>query len=128
LGEFKGRNIYAGQLCAANQKREFDKLIKLFQPPTTSYQATSKPHEQLAMSSVKRRKADGDVPSGLLKKKKHAAKEQAPVSASTSPEPAAAPEEPQEENVEEATKTFKDLVCAVKTNIRSSNLQYPGNH
>jgi ATP-dependent RNA helicase DDX47/RRP3 len=70
------------------------------------------------MSSVKRRKVDGDVPSGLLKKRKHAAKEQAPVSASTSPE-SEAPEEPQEENVEEATKTFKDLVYTLKVNVGS---------
>jgi ATP-dependent RNA helicase DDX47/RRP3 len=70
------------------------------------------------MSSVKRRKVDGDVPSGMLKKKEHAAKEQALVSASTSPGPEA-PEEPQDENVEEATKTFKDLVCTLKVNVGS---------
>jgi len=61
------------------------------------------------MSSVKRRKVDGDVPSGVLKKKKHATKESSQHSASTSPEPEA-PGEPQEEIEAEATKTFKDLV------------------
>ena len=61
------------------------------------------------MSSVKRRKVDGDTPSGVLNKKKHAVKEPAPISASTSPEPEA-PVEPEEEIEEEATKTFKDLV------------------
>ncbi|KAN0116914.1 DEAD domain containing protein [Hyaloscypha variabilis] len=62
------------------------------------------------MSSVKRRKVDGDVPSGLLdkKKEKHAIKKADPVSASTSPEPDA-PGEPEEEIEEEGTKTFKDL-------------------
>ncbi|PMD48989.1 DEAD-domain-containing protein [Hyaloscypha variabilis F] len=61
------------------------------------------------MSSVKRRKVDGDVPSGLLdKKKKHAIKKAYPVSASISPEPDA-PGEPEEEIEEEGTKTFKDL-------------------
>jgi ATP-dependent RNA helicase DDX47/RRP3 len=62
------------------------------------------------MSSVKRRKVDGDVPSGLLdKKKKHAIKKAYPVSASTSSEPDA-PGEPEKEIEEEGTKTFKDLV------------------
>ena len=61
------------------------------------------------MSSVKRRKVDGDVPSGILKKKKHAIKESSPLSASTSPEPDA-PAEPEEKIEEEITKTFKDLV------------------
>jgi len=115
--------------CAANQKREFDKLIKenIFNLPQLRTDPHPNPTNNFAMSSVKRRKVDGDVPSGLLKKKENPAKEQAPASASASSEPAAAPEE-QQENVEEATKTFKDLVCIVKANVRSSNLQYLGNH
>lgn len=72
------------------------------------------------MSSVKRRKVDGNVPSGLLKKKskKHTNGEIAPVSKSASPEPIIedAPEsalelsQPQATAEEEPTKTFKDLV------------------
>ncbi|TVY28120.1 ATP-dependent rRNA helicase [Lachnellula hyalina] len=59
------------------------------------------------MSSVKRRKVDDDVPSGILKKKKHTAKE--PPQVSTSPEPAVN-ESPEPEVQEEApTKSFKDL-------------------
>jgi ATP-dependent RNA helicase DDX47/RRP3 len=70
------------------------------------------------MSSVKRRKVDGDVPSGLLdkKKEKHAIKKADPVSASTSPEPDA-PGEPEEEIEEEGTKTFKDLVSVSSRQI-----------
>jgi hypothetical protein len=61
------------------------------------------------MSSAKRRKVDSEVPSGLLGNKEHVAKELAPTSASTSPEPAGE-EDPNEKIEEEATKTFKDLV------------------
>jgi ATP-dependent RNA helicase DDX47/RRP3 len=64
------------------------------------------------MSSVKRRKLDGDLPSGLLKKKKKepVVKEQSPAApASTSPEPAAL-DQPEEKIDEEVPKTFKDLV------------------
>jgi hypothetical protein len=62
------------------------------------------------MSSVKRRKVDDSVPSGLLKKnKKTVVEKPTPESASTSPEPTpAATEEPEEEV--EVKKTFKDLV------------------
>ena len=68
------------------------------------------------MSSVKRRKVDGDIPSSILKKKKHATKESSPLSASPSPE-AEAPAEPEEEIEGEATKTFKDLVSVSSRQI-----------
>jgi ATP-dependent RNA helicase DDX47/RRP3 len=58
------------------------------------------------MSPVKRRKVDGDVPSGLLKKK-HVVKETSEASASSSPEPASAQKEQAEK---EPVKSFKDLV------------------
>jgi len=70
------------------------------------------------MSSVKRRKVDGDVPSGLLKKtKKHATKEESPVAASKSPEPAPA-KEPQEGAPEKEVKTFKDLVGVMQSETK----------
>jgi ATP-dependent RNA helicase DDX47/RRP3 len=59
------------------------------------------------MSSVKRRKVDSDVPSGLLKKK-HVVKEISQASASPSPEPAAGA--PKEHAEKEPVKSFKDLV------------------
>jgi hypothetical protein len=67
------------------------------------------------MSSVKRRKIDENVPSGLLGKKKHMVKEPAPASPSTSSESEqlATPTEPTEEVEAEVTKTFKDLVCVL---------------
>lgn len=69
------------------------------------------------MSSAKRRKVDGDVPSSLLKKMKHVAKDRSPTgSASTSPEPAGL-DQAAEKAEEEVTKTFKDLVRAI-------NLEY----
>lgn len=70
-------------------------------------------------SSVKRRKVDSDIPSGLSKKKKHAVKDEKPAlpSREATPEPAPAAIEPEEEAepeaevAEEVTKSFKDLVC-----------------
>jgi ATP-dependent RNA helicase DDX47/RRP3 len=59
------------------------------------------------MSSVKRRKVDSDVPSGLLKKK-HAVKDVPQASASSSPEPAAGA--PNSQAGKEPVKSFKDLV------------------
>lgn len=69
------------------------------------------------MSSVKRRKVDTDVPSGLKKKSKHSKvqeKQPSPESAS-SPEPELAKEDAVEdgEKEEEVTKSFKDLVSLV---------------
>ncbi|KAH8662935.1 P-loop containing nucleoside triphosphate hydrolase protein [Tricladium varicosporioides] len=71
------------------------------------------------MSSVKRRKVDGNVPSDLLKKKskKYTSKEIAPVSNSVSPEPTikdipeSASELPQSQTTTEgeSAKSFKDL-------------------
>ena len=63
------------------------------------------------MSSVKRRKVDDDVPSGLLKKKtnKHVRKESPQGSAS--PEPILKKAPGPEAQEEAPTKTFKDLVC-----------------
>ncbi len=70
------------------------------------------------MSSVKRRKVDGDLPSGFLekqKKTKRVAKESSPTSASESaspePEPAETLTLELDAQVEtDVTKTFKDLV------------------
>lgn len=71
-------------------------------------------------SSVKRRKVDTDLPSGLSKKKKHAVKEKKPAlpSREATPEPAPAVEaeteaEAEVEAAEEITKSFKDLVCFI---------------
>lgn len=80
--------------------------IKLFCSQITSLSTANLNN---TMSSAKRRKVDNKLPSGLLENKKHVAKELAPTSASTSPEPAGE-EEPKEKIEEEATKTFKDLV------------------
>lgn len=83
------------------------------------------------MSSVKRRKVDENVPSGLLKEKKQhkksktvkdVATEPAEASASSDPEPAPITTRLQEENTaeegdgveKEAPKSFKDLVCAIR--------------
>ena len=71
------------------------------------------------MSSMKRRKVDEDVPSGLLKKKERKEKKQKvqqpePASSEASPEPAIAPvavEDVPEEEETEVVKSFKDLVC-----------------
>ena len=63
------------------------------------------------MSSVKRRKVDESVPSGILKKKQRTTKDAAPATTSASPEPeASATEEPLPDGEPEATKSFKDLV------------------
>jgi hypothetical protein len=77
------------------------------------------------MSSVKRQKVGGDVPSGLLNKKKQTVKGQAPLPVSPSPEPTA---EELKEGTTEATKTFKDLVRAVNLKIWTKSLQNLGHH
>jgi ATP-dependent RNA helicase DDX47/RRP3 len=60
------------------------------------------------MSSVKRRKVDNDVPSGLLRKK-HAVKEAPKTSTSSSPEPPT--DVATKEQAEKVpVKSFKDLV------------------
>jgi ATP-dependent RNA helicase DDX47/RRP3 len=62
------------------------------------------------MSSIKRRKVDSDVPSGLLKTtKKHRVQGEDPAS-SASPSPRPATVDGLGEADEETTKTFKDLV------------------
>ncbi|PMD22270.1 DEAD-domain-containing protein [Hyaloscypha hepaticicola] len=61
------------------------------------------------MSSIKRRKVDSDVPSGLLKTtKKHRVQEEDPASSASLSPPPAATDGPGEAEVE-TTKTFKDL-------------------
>lgn len=67
------------------------------------------------MSSVKRRKVDGDAPSGILRKK-NVVKEPAPASTSTSPGPTV-PEDEEEEAAAEPTKSFKDLVRTLDTKL-----------
>jgi ATP-dependent RNA helicase DDX47/RRP3 len=62
------------------------------------------------MSSVKRRKVDEDVPSGLLKSKKEKASRPASISASSSPEPESTPAVEPTAQEAELTKTFSDLV------------------
>ncbi|PSS20447.1 hypothetical protein M430DRAFT_100758 [Amorphotheca resinae ATCC 22711] len=56
------------------------------------------------MSSAKRRKVDGDVPSGLKDKKK-----EAPVANPAPSSPPREPEEPEQQKEEAAPKSFKDL-------------------
>jgi hypothetical protein len=59
------------------------------------------------MSSAKRRKVDGDVPSGLKEKKK-----EAPVANPAPSSPPREPEEPEQQKEEAAPKSFKDLVLS----------------
>jgi hypothetical protein len=62
------------------------------------------------MSSIKRRKVDSDVPSGLLKTtKKHRVQEEDPASSASPSPPLVAVDGPGEAE-EETTKTFNDLV------------------
>jgi ATP-dependent RNA helicase DDX47/RRP3 len=64
------------------------------------------------MSSAKRRKVDGDVPSGLKDKKK-----EAPVANPAPSSPPREPEEPEQQKEEAAPKSFKDLVRIIYSRL-----------
>ena len=75
------------------------------------------------MSSVKRRKLDGSVPSGLAKHKEPAASTaKSRASTSTSPEHSTDNAEPESQGVEVATKTFQDLVWSIYSQIYNGEL------
>jgi len=89
-----------------------DKAIINFYPGDVQLSTAQHKPQHINMSSVKRRKVDGDVPSGVKEKKANPPQAE-PASDSSSHESEEPEAQPQEQ--EAAKKSFKDLVTSMNS-------------